>query len=990
MADRNVRVRLTAEIAGYKRAMEEAAQATRKTKDTTQQAGKAADTALAGMVRSAGRYKEEWNQIGTTTAVAGAAVVAGVGLAVKSYAEFDQAMSAVQAATHESATNMDLLRSAAVEAGADTAFSAGEAANAIEELAKAGVSTKDIMSGGLTGSLDLAAAGAMGVGEAAELAATAMTQFGLEGDKIPHIADLLAAGAGKAQGSVADMGAALKQAGLVANQTGLTIEETTGGLAAFASAGLVGSDAGTSFKSMLQRLTPQSKEAATRMAELGISAYDAQGNFIGLSEFAGVLKDGMKDLTVEERNAAMATIFGSDAVRAAAVLYENGADGVQKWEDAVNDAGFAAETAAMRQDNLRGDLEKLGGSLDSVFLKSGSGANDVLRELTQGVEGLVDTVGSIPAPILSAGLMLTGLAGGAALLGGGLITVIPRILETRQALDVLAPSGSRAGRALSGAGRAARGAAIGFAALAIASEPLNNLGEKATKATGEHADALQRFSGEAAKGSIAADTLNDSFTDLVVQREGVSGLQAAIEGIADPGLWGNIDNMITDTVGAVSLGMINLTSTSEEARARFAGFGEELAALDSESASAAFQSMAENTDGSRESLERLLEYMPAYRDSLEAQAESAGLATDSQTLLGIAMGELSPSTLAAAESMGTYTSSTGQSIPITEELAEALEEVGLSAQGAVVQIGAFAESLVNAGMLTLSARDAERAYEAAIDSLTASLVENGTTMDINTEQGRNNQAALDGIASAGLNAMTAMASTTDSMGNNIYTQDQLQGRLRRTYNDLITAAGSMGITGAEADSLARKVLGIPDDATIDSWVNDYASGKLAQITGAANQIDGRVVTMTTVMREVTERQVIDLGSSPAGTPVRPGQMGRRAHGGAIFGPGTGTSDTAGLYRLSNGEHVLTAQEVDVMGGQAAVYQFRAQLKAGVKGYTEGSAVMSSSVPGYTPGVNSPVTSRPSGPTFGDVTIMQQSDPVATWHEFARRTRNLSV
>ena len=72
----------------------------------------------------------------------------------------------------------------------------------------------------------------------------------------------------------------------MADQVGLSLEETTGGLAAFASAGLLGSDAGTSFKTMLQRLVPQSEAAATKMAELGISAYDAQGNFIGMEDTA--------------------------------------------------------------------------------------------------------------------------------------------------------------------------------------------------------------------------------------------------------------------------------------------------------------------------------------------------------------------------------------------------------------------------------------------------------------------------------------------------------------------------------------------------------------------------------------------------------------------------------------------------------------------------------------------------------------------------------
>ena len=86
------------------------------------------------------------------------------------------------------------------------------------------------MAAGLTGALSLAAAGSLEVAEAAEISASALTQFKLSGDKIPHLADLLAAGAGKAQGSVKDLGAALNQTGLVAASTGLSIEETTGGL----------------------------------------------------------------------------------------------------------------------------------------------------------------------------------------------------------------------------------------------------------------------------------------------------------------------------------------------------------------------------------------------------------------------------------------------------------------------------------------------------------------------------------------------------------------------------------------------------------------------------------------------------------------------------------------------------------------------------------------------------------------------------------------
>jgi TP901 family phage tail tape measure protein len=331
----------------------------------------------------------------------GAVIALGLGVAIAKFAEFDSQMSAVGAATGKTGEELDSLRDAAVRAGADTQYSATQAASAITELSKAGLDATDILGGGLTGALNLAAAGQMDTADAAETMATALAQFNLEGAQASHVADLLAAGAGKAQGSVSDMGMALKQAGLVANQTGLSVEETTTGLTAFANAGLIGSDAGTAFKSMLQRLTPQSDEAAALMEELGISAYDAQGNFIGLEKYAGVLRKGLERLTPQQRNAALSTIFGSDAVRAAAVIYDEGATGIAKWTEEVNQQGYAAKQAAALTDNLKGDVERLGGAFDTALIQGGSGANDTLRSLVQTTESLVEVVGQIPGPVLA-------------------------------------------------------------------------------------------------------------------------------------------------------------------------------------------------------------------------------------------------------------------------------------------------------------------------------------------------------------------------------------------------------------------------------------------------------------------------------------------------------------------------------------------------------------------------------------------------------------
>jgi hypothetical protein len=172
------------------------------------------------------------------------AVGLGLGYAAYSGMTFDKSMSRVAAASQASGAELGRLRQAALDAGADTQYSAEESAAAITELAKAGVSTADVLGGGLTGALNLAAAGEMEVADAAEVGATALSVFGLKGSEMSHVADLLAAGAGKAQGSVHDMGMALNQSALVADQAGLSIEDTTGALAMFAANGLLGSDAG--------------------------------------------------------------------------------------------------------------------------------------------------------------------------------------------------------------------------------------------------------------------------------------------------------------------------------------------------------------------------------------------------------------------------------------------------------------------------------------------------------------------------------------------------------------------------------------------------------------------------------------------------------------------------------------------------------------------------------------------------------------------------
>ena len=133
--------------------------------------------------------------MGLAASAAGALVAVGLGKAVSASMSFEKGLSGLRAATGANAAAMERLSTAALQVGKDTSFSATEAVEAQTALAKAGISTADILGGALTGAASLAAAGQLEMGAAAEVAATAMTQFKLSGKDVPRIADLLAAAA---------------------------------------------------------------------------------------------------------------------------------------------------------------------------------------------------------------------------------------------------------------------------------------------------------------------------------------------------------------------------------------------------------------------------------------------------------------------------------------------------------------------------------------------------------------------------------------------------------------------------------------------------------------------------------------------------------------------------------------------------------------------------------------------------------------------------
>jgi TP901 family phage tail tape measure protein len=770
VAERVVKVKLSAQVAEYVQGMETAAKKTRE---------------LGSESEKLAQKKEAFDVLGRSMLAVGTIAGVAVGLAVAKFVEFDQAMSNVQAATKESAENMDLLRNAALDAGARTVFSATEAANAIEELGKAGVSTQDILNGGLDGALDLAAAGGLGVAEAAGIAAVALKTFNLNGEDMSHVADLLAAGAGKAMGDVTDLSMALNQSALVAKAAGLTIEETTAGLSAFASAGLLGSDAGTSFKSMLQRLTPQSNEAKTKMAELGISAYDAQGQFIGLSKFAGNLQDSLKKLTPEQRNAALATIFGSDAVRAANVLYNEGADGIDKWTAAVDDQGYAAEQAATRLDNLAGDVEALGGAFDTALIKTGSGANDVLRTMVQVATSLIEAYGNLPAPVQGGVLAVGALVAVVGLAGGAFLLAVPKVVEFRTAIATLGvemPKTAAAARGVMGVLGGPWGIAIGAAVAVLAAFGA------------AQADNAARVEAFAATLDASTGKITDSTRDMV--KANLSAKQS---------FWFMESDSAYDAATKLGIGLDLVTDAAS---------------------------------GNVKALEQLndeLQLGAAGSDKLKKQMEESGLtATELSNAYATVKGAVAGQSGSIEEAI--RVAKQKQSVDedaagATEDQKQSLEELAGVANDTNQAISDLADEIKNFGSAQFDVEESTIALYDAFDSLKANLESGTASLDVTTEAGRQTGSALLDTAKAANDNAAAIA----AVGG---TTDQIAGALNAGRQRIIDARIALGDSAEAAQAYADKLIATPTAVQTQVTITgaDAAVANLERVKSAMRDV----------------------------------------------------------------------------------------------------------------------------------------------------------
>lgn len=895
-----------------------------------------------GMKRASADMASETTNMQTKTralqgqiGLLGVAMTAMAAVAVVKWAQFDQAMARVEATGGEAAKQIELLNAAAksdevIELG----YSATEASNAIYELVKAGVQAEDIIGGGMAGAMSLAAAETMDAAESAAIMASALTQFNLTGKDSAHVADLIVAAAGKAQGSAHDLGFALKQSGLVANQFGLSIEETTGTLALFASAGLIGSDAGTSLRTMLLHLAGPSTKAAKLMDEIGLEIYGANGQMVDMETLANNLQSSMGKLTEKQRNQALATIFGADATRAASLLYREGGDAVVEWMEKVDDAGYATEVARKRMDNLAGDVKKMSATWERSMIEMGESADGPLRKLVQGITQVIDWFGNLD-PIIQGVLMA--LVGG----GGLFILAVLGIAQVVSALSTLRAglistgvvSEATAGKMSRGFGKVAKAAGILAAAYAAVVAVAQALEDRSDP----------RSANEWAKTLLdTADAAGFASTEIKGIVSDSYDLETAWARMKAPGALDSFDDWSGD--------FLHMNSSLDLVTAEFENMGQALATLYASDPALAAEKFQLILDATGASTEDLLKAMPAYKDALDGTDVEQGLVAESADELRAKAQEL------------------GIAFDGTAESAAAVTAAEVEAEKAHQK---YIESIVESFTSFLGLGDV---YQSVIDKQkewAESTAEETETSKDSWEDFYDGQTVS---ADQYIKELEKQVKAQEEWADNLLSltsrvKDGMPSYLQVAAQEMITELRNLGPEGAAQIALLESM----SDAELQKVVELYARQGAATGAGWADEV------------EAAEDPEVDIDTAPADTKLEALQEdlddmagqhvvipfqadihgalseidrlqraidasagqhvvipfgdvpGRRATGGPIIGPGTGTSDSIPAL-LSNGEHVLTADDVQKAGGQTGVYRMRSAIQSGMLRFATGGAV----------------------------------------------------
>lgn len=369
-------------------------------KDTAYKQGlkDAEGNASSSTSKIGGAFKTVGKVAKTAMAAGSAAAAAFTKTSIDSGMNFDTAMSQVAATMGTTVDKIENVKAKAEEMGRTTKYTATEAAEGMNILAQAGLSADEQISG-IGTVLNLASAGAMSLEESASYTAGAVKGFGDSMSNASYYADLMAKGATLANTNVRGLGEAFSGSAATAKNYGQAADSVTLSLLRLAEQNVTGSEASTALNRAMADLYTPTDDASKALNQLGVSAYEANGEAKDFNDLVDELNGSLQGMTAEQKNNALATIFTTQGLQAFNKMTASSDATVQKfWKGIQDSSGSAAQQAATQLDNLKGDITLLSSATEGLelgFYNTFSGTiRGAIKGITSEVSGLAEAMES--------------------------------------------------------------------------------------------------------------------------------------------------------------------------------------------------------------------------------------------------------------------------------------------------------------------------------------------------------------------------------------------------------------------------------------------------------------------------------------------------------------------------------------------------------------------------------------------------------------------
>lgn len=299
---------------------------------------------------------------------------------------FESGMSQVKAISGASESELAQLTQRAKDLGAQTKFTASQAAEAMNYMAMAGWNAQQMLDG-IDGVMSLAAASGGDLGQTSDIVTDAITAFGLKAEDVAHFSDVLAAAAANANTNVSMMGETFQYCAPIAGALGFTIEDVSEAIGLMANSGIKSSMAGTALRTLFTNLSQEVKISGQRIGEISVQTSNADGSMRSLKDILADLREAFSQLTDSEKTVQAESIAGKYAMSGFLALMNTGEDDVNKLRTAIEQCdGASAQMADTMQNNTAGAVVIMQSAIEglgiAVYEKFGDNLRDDINGLT--------------------------------------------------------------------------------------------------------------------------------------------------------------------------------------------------------------------------------------------------------------------------------------------------------------------------------------------------------------------------------------------------------------------------------------------------------------------------------------------------------------------------------------------------------------------------------------------------------------------------------